>query len=618
MNVSSVFAATTTYTFSSFTTGSSYKNKDIIENVLVEKNLSSVTIKELGTGVSLSTVNVKSDTSVGNTLSVSNLSKYALLGSNDKTITVEADEGSTVGIYYFSSDSNGYASNKLREDALKVNGTAIDGKCSKTIGDIQYYETKLTSDSITFGTANRLGLFGITVTPENKNSDRYNWTVDTNGLDITASEITFGSGSTTDTFSNTLSYKGTKYTVKSIPTLEKDVAGVSCDEGTTIDDTEYKEYNVTVTLQDDWFTAKPTYTVSGTIYNSAKPTEPVANATVTTGTTTVTTSEDGKFTVSGIIGDATLTFSATGYADKAYPYSQDTSDVVVDLVPKTINDGTTTATANKAYARSEFTATTDDNIDYFNGYEINGFKFTGESGKIKLQMVDSQNHTTGDGKNYVGRFNLNTGDNNYISYTPSEAGTLTIVGKTGSNGATDRGVVVKKGSTEVKKINYTSDDMITDTVDVDADTEYKIFAITKPINIYELTFTPSAIEIDSTVNNDANTTGAKVAYVKADGSYYAVVAIEAESEEAVKKIKNVVLSVGGKAIVTIEEVYESIQFSDEEDDDTYTASDIFAGLTGYVYGFKIDGTDNDTTDDAVKTGIGKIVATVNTNSTDAE
>jgi hypothetical protein len=151
---------------------------------------------------------------------------------------------------------------------------------------------------------------------------------------------------------------------------------------------------------------------------------------------------------------------------------------------------------------------------------------------------------------------------------------------------------------------------------VDANTEYTITAKNNAINIYEITFTPSAIEIDSTVNNENNTTGAKVAYVKADGSYYAVVAIEAASEEAVKNIKNVVLSVRGNTIATIEEVYESVQFSDSGK--AYKVSDFFNGLTGYVYGFKIDGTDNNTTDDAVKAGIGKIVATVNTNSTDAE
>jgi hypothetical protein len=589
MNVSSVFAANytaaDTTTLSAVTVPTSSSDNVTIDTsvegrVTYTYNIKGITSAEKLTGLSYAQI-------VSGTGKLNSNNAYIKFTTDGKfDISITNTGNNNIGNLGFKKDS---ASTSILNSSPSTS--------SKT-----WSQTNLSRGSYTFSRSSSAYVETLTITVYAPTSDEYNWSVATNSeLNISADEISFESD-ITDTLSNTFTYTGSAY-IQKVTKLDGDTDGVSSENKGKIGSTSYDSYDVTVTLQKDWFEAKSAYTVSGTVYDSAT-TKTLANATVSATSGDASVGADGTFNVTGVTGSTTITFSADNYTSRTITYSEATTDAVVDLVPKTINDNTNTATANKAYARTDFTATTDDNIDTFNGYNINGFKFNTDG--IKLQMVDSQGNataTTVDGFKYVGRFNIASGS--YISYTPSADGTLAIIGKTGSsNSTTVRGVDVKKGDETVKSISYETSDMGNDEVAVDANAEYRIYATGGAVNIYELKFTPSVIAID-TVASDT-----KVAHVKYNDKHYAVVTIA-----DIADVVSLLLKKDVDEITDTDTVYSSVTFDKE-----YGASSFNTGITsgGYVFAFAIEAEDSDT-DDTIKDAIAGITVTAKTTeATEAE
>jgi hypothetical protein len=573
-NVSSVFADTTKWNFNSGVTITASQDANLGNGLTYKAGSSDAVNADLESYTFDTDV---ADGQTGKGIRPGGTGNYG----NKRYFSYTLEDGYTITAYYVRHSADPVVTIGILGDTSfgSLLATGSTPKAKGDLGSVTYENNTGSDEDIYIASTNKPVFIGIAVTggSEVPTSDTYTWTVATNSaLDIAASEVSLAKTKTTE-FTNTLTYSGSKYTAN-IPELKSGVAGVSIDAGTQIGTSSYKAFNVTVTLNEDWFEAKPTYSVSGTVNDSAT-LKAITGATVN-GTAV---NADGTFTVSDLTGDTELVFKATGYTDKTITYSDATTGVNVDLVAKTISDGTNSATANKVYARSGLSATTADNIDAFGGYEVNGFKFNGNSGKIKLQMVDSKNNTTGSG-DYVGRFNLSAPDKSgdyYITYTPSEDGTLTIVGKTGSNTSLDRGVTVT-GTGVDKSIAYETADMITDTVDLTAGNEYKISATKGAINIYELTFDTNSNVTRAAVN--------KVAYVKDGDKEYAVAIVGADkvdnSSYYLKDSDGKNKTAKGSELT---EVYTAVQIGSNK----YTSADLTNGsvVGAYLYGFNLTGDD---------------------------
>jgi hypothetical protein len=584
-NVSSVFAATKTTTWV-------YDNDGATIPSVLGLNYGDNTVDSYSNSLASTIPDLTFDSTGSHSIGTSSSSKASCISiAVDKGFTVTPTVDGKVKLYLLSQDNSKVRTVTIKkgDDLVKEDSTNCVGRKSASATAIDFDATSRTTYKVTGDYP--IYLYGASITYDDSalntdpTSDTYAWTVVTNpALDIDTSEVSFADTSTTE-FKNTLTYKGSKYTA-TIPELNEDVDGVAIDAGTQIGSSEYKAYNVTVTLNASWFEEKPTYSVSGAVYDSIT-LEPLTGAKVN-GTAV---SDDGKFTVSGLSDKTDLKFEADGYVTKTITYNDVAENVIVDMVTtnKTITDGTNTATADKIYTRSGFKATTADNIDSFSGYSINGFNFVGSGTRIKLQLVDSTGNSTGsDG--YLARFNLNISTTKtvndekvsnkdvYISYTPTEDGTLTIVGKTGSSSATDRGINVEDGSSNVvEKIEYKDSSMTTNTVDLKANTEYKIFAFTNAVNIYELTFTPTKI---TKVNENG------VAYVKIGDDEYAVAVIGSANADS-KASFNLSYEDNEKLAKNLDTVYNKVTINGKD----YASEDLTIGeIAGaYLYGFKLTG-----------------------------
>ncbi|GEM_PF-3648103 len=419
------------------------------------------------------------------------------------------------------------------------------------------------SYSLTANDNIQIALLVLDLTDTEITSDEYVWAIDTENLPtgIAASELSLTPSE--DKQSASLTYSGsTKVKSTTFPTsIAKDDDCVTTTT-TNLNDT-YKKYTYTVTVQESWFDDAPTYTASGNVYDSStgNAVAGLSIASSASGTGKVTTGTG--FEVTGILGDTTLTFSATGYQSKSVEVKGETSEIVVDLIPNNIADGTTSFSVNKIFARNGYEATATDNVDSNFSITVNNFSVTGSS--AKLQLVDSNNNSV-EKDGYIGRINLN-GDNATITYTPTTNGTLTVYAMTGNNSELDRSVDIKQGDTTIANFKTNvSGGIVSKTVNVESGKAYTIQRgkndsnKTKAVNIYAVDFTTGAHVPEFVGTTPTTNTNDSLGLIYGDGEYYVYALV---SGTKLNDYSSINISNGTKS-VTINEVYQKVAFTEGE------------------------------------------------------
>ena len=413
----------------------------------------------------------------------------------------------------------------------------------------------LTENTVKFAFANgqQSIIYAITLdyTKAVIDSDVYELNFSANSeLDIDKSEFTITPSA--DGTSISIDYDETngKYTKSdSFPsTLSTTSTGIMLESTEALND-KYKKYTYLVTPQASWFDEKATYTISGNVYNSATGSA-VSGLTITAtnGTGKVTTGTG--FEVTGIIGSTDVTFSATGYQSKEISANEAKNDIVVDLIPNTVDDGTTEFSVNKILAREGYTASSSENVDSDFNITVNNFAL---SGNAKLQLFDS-NHNPVEKDGYIGRINLNANAAT-ITYTPDSDGFITIYATTGSNSDLERGVGFYQGDTKVGEfLTNVANTMIIKSYNVEANKEYTIKRAgnNKAVNIYAVKFTQLLPSLESKNDYYANIS---------DNTYI----IHALTENDLSKDSLTLSKNNGNAVdetITTDKVYKTIKFSD--------------------------------------------------------
>lgn len=265
--VSSVSAATSSYLASSMSVTSNAKLKELFDGTMTSDK--SIEVADLSPAVS--SITPLSDTEVGNVVTKEQLTRVFVPSGSKGTITISAAEKSTVGIYYFMSDSSGFS--KPKADTISVDGAATGASTTADAGKAFYYEAVVgSSGQITFkGDSQRLFILGFTITENTTPQDTYTITGTVSGLEAN-DKFTLGK------YTATVDAGGTTYTVKE--SVDKDSAAPFKANDTL--EASKPEYNVngaataTVTLSGSGkdLTATPPLTfVPAVTYQTAIPTD---------------------------------------------------------------------------------------------------------------------------------------------------------------------------------------------------------------------------------------------------------------------------------------------------------------------------------------------------------
>ncbi|MBQ8942810.1 MAG: hypothetical protein IJ062_13400 [Firmicutes bacterium] len=526
----------------------------------------------------------------GVTTSGSSASGTATMGVGEYTYTKRTSAVDNISIsfsvpsgkngnFYILCSSNGTSARTLTLKYTTTYSQTATTNTNSSLGVCSF--TNLNSGTYTLTASGKIyyAVLALDLTDTEITDHEYVWQLDTTGLDSDiASNLKLGATTPASNTARKITYSGSKFnTTQNFPeTVTVDVNTPTNNpsyinvESASISN-QYNKYTITVTPpavdnENSWFEAKPSYAVSGNVYDSTTG-NAISNLSVsaTNGTGAVTTGTG--FNVTDIIGSTTVTFSATGYYSKTVTYTAATTTATVDLVPTTaISDNTTVLTTNKIYTRAGFEPEAYDNFNSLStAINVNNFSISGSN--AKLQFVDSKGNSTAV-EPYNGRINLNTSKAS-ITYQAPSNGRITIYGKTGSNGQNDRSVVCKAGSTQINKLTFSTDNLMSSTFGVTKDTTYTFTAETGQINVYAIVFEPLT-GIAATATNY----GSSDLYALGDNCTYIIHKVSS-AEAASSKLTETTTG------MSTTKAYKKVKFSD----DTYLEVSDFTDAVA-LYAFK--------------------------------